>query len=166
MGSRLIVLRWPARAFTMTLQSSPIVLTLVIAVAIAHASCLLDGRGAGGSHRRTWPGQRQQCRPGDRRGDVEPAGRRRARRRPVRPSAQPIGDPDRGVPGECLQGTPIASFIGAPELLSSLTDITSFSSGRATTYTILLVFYTSVVMVVVWLCGKFQRYLERRQAPA
>ena len=64
------------------------------------------------------------------------------------------------------KGTPIASFIGAPELLSSLTDITSFSSGRATTYTILLVFYTSVVMVVVWLCGKFQRYLERRQVPA
>ena len=32
------------------------------------------------------------------------------------------------------KGTPIASFIGAPELLSALTDITSFSSGRATTY--------------------------------
>ena len=62
------------------------------------------------------------------------------------------------------KGTPIASFIGAPELLSSLTDITSFSSGRATTYTILLVFYTVVVMAVVWLCGRLQRRLERPRA--
>ena len=43
------------------------------------------------------------------------------------------------------KGTPIASFIGAPELLSALTDITSFSSGRATTYSLLLVFYIVVV---------------------
>jgi ABC-type amino acid transport system permease subunit len=64
------------------------------------------------------------------------------------------------------KGTPIASFIGAPELLSSLTDITSFSSGRITTYTILLIFYTGVVMVVVWLCGKLRQLLEHRQAAA
>ena len=55
------------------------------------------------------------------------------------------------------KGTPIASFIGAPELLSALTDITSFSSGRATTYTLLLIFYTAVVMIVVWLCGRLRR---------
>ena len=64
------------------------------------------------------------------------------------------------------KGTPIASFIGAPELLSSLTDITSFSSGRVTTYTILLLFYTGVVMLVVWLCGRLKRVLEHRQAAA
>ena len=58
------------------------------------------------------------------------------------------------------KGTPIASFIGAPELLSALTDITSFSSGRATTYTLLLVFYTVVVMIVVWLCGRLRLWLE------
>jgi len=64
------------------------------------------------------------------------------------------------------KGTPIASFIGAPELLSALTDITSFSSGRATTYTLLLVFYTVVVIGVVWLCGKLRLYLEGRQTRA
>ena len=52
------------------------------------------------------------------------------------------------------------------ELRSSLTDITSFSSGRITTYTILLVFYTAVVMVVVWLCGKLRQVLENRQGAA
>ncbi|WP_420404280.1 transporter substrate-binding domain-containing protein [Nisaea sp.] len=62
------------------------------------------------------------------------------------------------------KGTPVASFIGAPELLSALTDITSFASGRATTYTILLVFYVIVVMIVVWLCGRLRVVLERRHA--
>ena len=61
------------------------------------------------------------------------------------------------------KGTPIASFIGAPELLSALTDITSFASGRATTYSLVLVFYIVVVVVVVWLCGKLRAFLERRQ---
>jgi len=64
------------------------------------------------------------------------------------------------------KGTPIASFIGAPELLSALTDITSFSSGRVTTYSLLLIFYTAVVMVVVWACGKFRSFLERSHVPA
>jgi ABC-type amino acid transport system permease subunit len=64
------------------------------------------------------------------------------------------------------KGSPIASFIGAPELLSALTDITSFASGRATAYTVLLVFYTAVVMAVVWLCHRFQGFLERSHAAA
>ena len=61
---------------------------------------------------------------------------------------------------ECTQYQP------APELLSALTDITSFASGRATTYTLLLVFYVSVVAIVVWLCGKLRVRLERRQVVA
>jgi ABC-type amino acid transport substrate-binding protein/ABC-type amino acid transport system permease subunit len=167
MGSRLIVLRWPARAFTMTLQSSPIVLTLVIAVAIAHglfafstvvvlgaaiaALGLANGSNAGQAIAEAmWSLRVEGAR------DTDLFGRALSR------SATQIV----AFLVNASKGTPIASFIGAPELLSSLTDITSFSSGRATTYTILLVFYTSVVMVVVWLCGKFQRYLERRQAPA
>jgi polar amino acid transport system substrate-binding protein len=44
-----------------------------------------------------------------------------------------------------------------------MTDITSFSGARATTYSLLLVFYIAAVMVVVWLCGKLRRHLERRQ---
>src|SRR5206468_7852740 len=38
------------------------------------------------------------------------------------------------------KGTPAASFIGAPELLGALTDVSSFSSGRATIYCLVLVF--------------------------
>jgi ABC-type arginine/histidine transport system permease subunit len=64
------------------------------------------------------------------------------------------------------KGTPIASFIGAPELLGALTDITSFASGRITTYSMLLVFYVVVVIVVVWLCDRLRVWLERRQMVA
>ena len=62
--------------------------------------------------------------------------------------------------------TPVASFIGAPELLSALTDITSFSSGRVTTYCVLLVFYMAVVMGVVWLCNRLRSFLEHNAATA
>src|SRR5207237_8885057 len=64
------------------------------------------------------------------------------------------------------KGTPVASFIGAPELLSALTDITSFSTGRVTTYCLLLIFYTVVVMIVVWLCDKLRLWLEGGEAAA
>ncbi len=39
-----------------------------------------------------------------------------------------------------VQACPIAAFIGAPELLSVLTDITAISGERATTFTILALF--------------------------
>jgi len=58
------------------------------------------------------------------------------------------------------KGTPIASFTGAPELLSALTDITSFAAGRATTYTMVLVFYIAVVVCVVWACEAARKRLQ------
>ena len=61
-----------------------------------------------------------------------------------------------------VKGTPIASFIGTPELLNALTDISSFSSERATTYWLLLAFYTVTVMVVVWLCAGLRWFVHLR----
>jgi ABC-type amino acid transport system permease subunit len=166
MGSRFALVRWPARAITVTLQSSPIVLTLVIAVAIAHslfalstpvvlaaaivALGLTNGANAGQAVGEAMWSLRAE---GSVRGGL--FGRALSR------SATQIV----AFLVNAAKGTPIASFIGAPELLSSLTDIASFSSGRATTYTILLIFYTTVVMGVVWLCGKLRLWLENRQAP-
>ena len=60
------------------------------------------------------------------------------------------------------RGSPAASVIGVPELLSALTDIASFSSERITTYTLLLVFYMSVVAAVVWLGNRWVAGLQRR----
>ena len=62
------------------------------------------------------------------------------------------------------KGTPIASFTGAPELLAALTDITSFASGRVTTYTIVLLFYLGVVTLVVFACNRVKARIDRGAA--
>ncbi len=156
------MLRWPARLLIVVLQSSPVVLTLVISAAVAHASLpVLLRRGDRCGHRGAWSDEWQ---PMPVRRSPKPCirfGQRGAGR--LRPTTELYG---RAVSRSATQivsflinaakGTPIASFIGAPELLSALTDITSFASGRASTYSLLLVFYIAVVIVVVWLCGKLQ----------
>jgi polar amino acid transport system substrate-binding protein len=174
-SSRTILLRWPARAMTITLQSSPVVLTLVIAAAVAHALFpyssavaigaaivalgLMNGANAGQAIAEAMHTLRAE------RGSVQGAGGIPTRElfgRAVGRSATQIVS----FLINAAKGTPIASFIGAPELLSALTDITSFASGRATTYSLLLVFYVVVVVIVVWFCGKLRTWLEHRQAAA
>jgi polar amino acid transport system substrate-binding protein len=170
-SSRSFLLRWPARALTVVLQSSPVVLTLVISAAVALALFpyssavaigaaivalgLMNGANAGQAIAEAMHSLRTE------------------RGAQAAPTSDLFG---RAVSRSATQivsflinaakGTPIASFIGAPELLSALTDITSFASGRASTYSLLLVFYVCVVIVVVWLCGKLRIWLERRQAVA
>jgi polar amino acid transport system substrate-binding protein len=167
-SSHFLLLRWPARALTIILQSSPVVLTLVISAAVAlalfHYSSavaigasivalgLMNGANAGQAIGEAMHTLRTE-RGGPPAPTVELFGRAVSR------SATQIVS----FLVNAAKGTPIASFIGAPELLSALTDITSFASGRASTYSLLLVFYVCVVMVVVWLCDKLRLWLERRQ---
>ena len=169
MGSRFAPLRWLARLVTVALQSSPIVLTLVIAAAIVHAFftysdavALAASIAALGLANGSNAGQALSEAVWSLRAERTAAGGLDLFSRALGRSATQIV----AFLVNAAKGTPIASFIGAPELLSALTDITSFSSGRATTYTLLLVFYTAVVMVVVWLCGKLRLYLETRQMRA
>jgi ABC-type amino acid transport system permease subunit len=166
MGSHSRLLRWPAHAVTVTLQSSPIVLTLVIVAAVVHALFsysstvalvaaiialgLANGSNAGQAISEAMATLRLEQ-------AATPIGRKTLFPRALSRSATQIA----AFLINAAKGTPIASFIGAPELLSSLTDITSFSSGRVTTYTLLLIFYMAVVMTVVWLCGKLRLALER-----
>ncbi|HZQ01762.1 MAG TPA: transporter substrate-binding domain-containing protein, partial [Reyranella sp.] len=163
------LLHWPAHALTVVLQSSPIVLTLVIAAALAReffdfsdvvalgaaimALGLVNGSNAGQAISEAVATVRaEDARDGVRRGH-------RFRRAVGRSSSQLVS-----FLVNAAKGTPIASFIGAPELLSALTDITSFSTGRVTTYWLLLIFYIVVVMAVVWLCGRLQHWLARSYA--
>jgi polar amino acid transport system substrate-binding protein len=60
------------------------------------------------------------------------------------------------------KSSPIGAFIGAPELLSVLTDITSFSGERAVTFTLLAVFYILVVQAVIIASGWTARALQKR----
>jgi polar amino acid transport system substrate-binding protein len=52
------------------------------------------------------------------------------------------------------KASPIAAFIGAPELLSVLIDLTAFSGGRAVTLGIMTLFYLLVVQLVVVLSAR------------
>jgi polar amino acid transport system substrate-binding protein len=165
MGARSPLLRWPVRTVTIALQSSPILLTLVITAATMHALFpyspvlalgaavvalgLANGSNAGQAISEAYLTLRAE--PGS-----AGAGSLDLFSRALSRSATQIV----AFLINAAKGTPIASFIGAPELLSALTDITSFSGGRATTYTLLLVFYTAVVVVVVWLCRRIQGFLE------
>lgn len=174
-SSRMVLLRWPARAMTITLQSSPVVLTLVIAAAVAHALFpyssavaigaaivalgLMNGSNAGQAIAEAMHTLRTESGSAQRAGGIPT---RQLFGRAVSRSATQVVS----FLINAAKGTPIASFIGAPELLSALTDITAFASGRATTYSLLLVFYVVVVVIVVWLCGKLRSWLERRQAAA
>jgi polar amino acid transport system substrate-binding protein len=169
LGARSRLLRWPAQALRIMLQSSPIVLTLVVAAAIADtlipysstvalgAAIMALGLGNGSNAGQAIAEAMLTLR-------VERAlsplgGRELFSRALSRASTQIMA-----FLINAAKGTPIASFIGAPELLNALTDITSFSSGRVTTYSLLLIFYTAVVMIVVSLCVRFRARLERRHA--
>lgn len=62
------------------------------------------------------------------------------------------------------RGSPAASVMGVPELLSALTDVASFSSERITTYTLLLIFYMLLVAVVHKLADVWQSRLALSRA--
>ncbi len=163
MGSRSALLRWPGRIVTVTMQSSPIVLTLVIAAAVAHALFALSTPVILGAAIVAL-GLTNGANAGQAIGEA--IWSLRAEGQGIHLFGKALSRSATQIVAflvNAAKGTPIASFIGAPELLSSLTDITSFSSGRATTYTLLLIFYTLVVLLVVFVCGWFRRLLEQRQ---
>ena len=157
------------KALTVILQSSPVVLTVVIAAAVAQAFFsyssmvaisaaivalgLMNGSNAGQAISEAMHTLHAEN-AGKDVPEIEIFGRSVSR------SATQIVS----FLINAAKATPVAAFIGAPELLSAITDITSFARGRVTTYTMLLVFYVLLVMSVVWLCGRLRRGLERRHA--
>jgi len=163
-GSRSLVLHTAARMLTIVLQSSPIVLTLVIVSALSHVLFPTTGTVAIGAAIVAL-GLTNGANAGQAIGEAVASLRYEGATGPL--FGRALGRSASQIVSflvNAAKGTPTASFIGAPELLTALTDITSFSSGRITTYWLLLIFYTVVVMAVVWLCGRLQRFLELRQA--
>lgn len=54
------------------------------------------------------------------------------------------------------RSSPVASVMGVPELLSAMNDVASFSGERITTYTLLLIFYALIVAVMQRLVSSWQ----------
>jgi ABC-type amino acid transport substrate-binding protein/ABC-type amino acid transport system permease subunit len=171
LGSRLAICRWAARMAVIALQSSPTVLTLVIAIALANALApfsaatalcaaimaigLTNGANAGQAISEALATLRREQRDGRRHGD----------HLFVRALARASKQIEAFLVN-ATKATPVASFIGTPELLNALTDINSFSSTHISTYVFLLVFYIAAVMIVVRFCAVFGGVLERRVARA
>lgn len=170
-GSRSRWLRWPVRAITISLQSTPIVLTLVIVAAVMDATVPYSATVALTASI-TALGLANGCNAGQAIAEAVLTLRAEGAETGLAPFAFFVRALARASTQivafliNAAKGTPIASLIGAPELLSALTDISSFSSGRATIYTILLIFYTVIVMIVVWLCRRFERVLLRSYTAA
>jgi ABC-type amino acid transport substrate-binding protein/ABC-type amino acid transport system permease subunit len=168
LGSDFRPLRWLAWAVTMTLQSSPIVLTLVIAAAFAQALLPYSAAVALGASILAL-GLTNGSNAGQAVSEAVISLHHEGGEKGMTLFVHALGRSATSIVSfliNAAKGTPAASFIGAPELLSALTDVSSFSSGRATTYCLLLVFYTVVVMIVVWACGWLRAWLEGRQVPA
>jgi polar amino acid transport system substrate-binding protein len=60
------------------------------------------------------------------------------------------------------KGSPAAGMIGVPEFLNVITDLTADSRDRITMYLMLLLFYVSLVLVVIWLLSVLRSRLESR----
>jgi len=57
------------------------------------------------------------------------------------------------------KASPVAAFIGTPELLSTLTDIMSFSGERVAAFTLLALFYLIIVQLVIVLSDRAAQWL-------
>ncbi len=162
-----LVVRLAARTIIVVMQSSPILLTLVIAAAICQAFFsysgamalgaaivalgLTNGSNAGQAIAEAMASLRAE------RGQSN-GGLGMFAGAVNRASTQIVS-----FLVNAAKGTPAASFIGAPELLNSLTDVTSFSAnGRGVTYALVLVFYIAVIAVVVASCKRLEVRLARR----
>ncbi|MBW4024398.1 MAG: transporter substrate-binding domain-containing protein [Proteobacteria bacterium] len=174
LGARRRVLRWPVRLLVMLLQSTPPVLSLVIAASAANAIFafsaalalgaailslgLINGGNAGQAIAEAMATLRAEeaHRPAGRPALSDDVLYVHALRRSLTQIIAFLIN--------ATKATPMASFIGAPELLNALTDSTSFSSDRETTYWLLLIFYVVAVLLVVRLCGVMRGVLERRIA--
>ena len=159
-------LRWPARTVLMTMQSTPLVLLMVFAevlvssvganssyIALLAAIVVLglfNGSNAGQAIAEAHASLQAECGPEGLRPSLRQA--------MLRAKAQLLA-----FVVNATRGSPAASIIGVPELLSAQTDITSFASERTTTYTLLLVFYMLVVSLVVCLGQRWERRQNARQ---
>jgi ABC-type amino acid transport system permease subunit len=56
------------------------------------------------------------------------------------------------------KGSPIASFVGTPELLSMMINITAFTGTRASSYLFMAIFYLLSIQLVTYLSNAAFKY--------
>lgn len=154
--SRHAPLRWAARVVQAAMQSTPLVLLMLVCdviitslqwqsplVSLAAAVLVLglfNGSNAGQAVAEAWHEENREH--GTAVGLAQALQRARAQLMSFAVNA--------------TRGSPAASVMGVPELLSAQMDISSFVNERTTTYALLLVFYVAVVLVVIALGNRLQ----------
>ena len=164
LDSRFRLVRWPMRTLLATMQSTPLILLMVLAGVVVSALKpgspwpallgaitvlgLYNGSNAGQAITEAMAVLKAQTashKDGEHQGVASLAAAVRMA------SAQMVA-----FVVNSTRGSACASFIGVPELLSASTDIASFSSERITTYTLLLIFYTGVVGTVAYFANRWR----------
>ena len=56
------------------------------------------------------------------------------------------------------KGSPVASFVGTPELLSVMTNITAFTGTRTSSYVFMAIFYLMIIQVITFISNKLFNY--------
>jgi polar amino acid transport system substrate-binding protein len=64
------------------------------------------------------------------------------------------------------KSSPAAGMIGVPEFLNVMTDLTAYSRDRVVVYLILLIFYTSLVLVVISVLSAVEKRLSQASRQA
>lgn len=152
-------LRWPLCGVLLAMQSTPLVLLMAAAgMLLGHAVLgspgmawlvavtvlgLFNGSNAGQAVAQAQASLLAEGRPGG-----------------VRAAALRARAQIAAFAANATRGSPVASLIGVPELLAAQTDIASFSSESATTFALLLVFYMTLVSLVVALLDRLQQHLQ------
>lgn len=164
LGSPLRVVRWPVRALLAAMQSTPLIVLMVLAGVVISAFTpasplpallaaitvmgLYNGSNAGQAINEALAVLKVQAAGGE---DSEPGSGT------TLSAALRIASPQLvAFIINATRGSAAASFIGVPELLSASTDIASFSSERMTTYTLLLMFYIAVVATVAHFANRWR----------
>lgn len=156
LGARQRWVRWPLRGLVLAMQSTPLILLMMFAgmlIGMLGAStpwtALVAAVGVLGLFNGSNAGQAIAEARTSLRAEGGAAGLPQAA---LRARAQLLA-----FVVNATRGSPTASVIGVPELLSAQTDIASFSSERVTTFTLLLLFYMGLVSLVVWLGHRGQQ---------
>jgi ABC-type amino acid transport system permease subunit len=62
-----------------------------------------------------------------------------------------------------VKATPVAAFIGVPEMLSALNDISSFTGERLTTYALVALYYLVLVQIVIVLSAQVVKWGDAKK---
>ncbi len=158
-------LRWPARGLLMCMQSTPLVLLMIFAGVLgsalgAHSPTLALALAV------TVLGLFNGSNTGQAIAEARASLRLEGAKASLQQSVQRARAQVVAFVVNATRGSPAASLIGVPELLSAQTDIASFSTDRATTFALLLVFYMALVSAVVWLGNRWQVAVAARSLQA